>query len=125
MGKNGLKGLIPLTKNWMYPKNSGQVQEPNVEQIRLIKISGKPGIAVISDQSDSVSDWFGSEFQGPDIGEESSDGSDKGSIIMNQVSDNRRVIRVPKVPQEENKCDVNKYDSVLAHEGDASWTLQK
>ena len=71
-----------------------------------------------------MSDWFGSEFQGHDIGGDSSNGSGE-SIIMNKVSDNRHVIRVPKVPQEENKCDVTKYDSVLAHEGDASWTLQK
>ena len=109
----------------MYPKNFGQVQEPDVEQRRLIQIRGKPRIAILSDQSDSISDWFGSEFQGPDIGGESSDGSDKESIIMNKVSDNRRVIKVPQVPQEECKCDVTKYESVLAHEGDASWTLQK
>lgn len=96
-----------------------------MEQRRLIQIRGKPGIAIISDQSDSVSDWFGSEFQGPDIGGGSSDGSDKESIIMNKVSDQRRVTKVPQVPQEENKCDITKYESVLAHEGEASWTLQK
>ena len=109
----------------MYLKSFVQAPEPSVEQRRIIKISGKPGFAVISDQSDSISDWFGSEFQGPDIGGESSEGSDKESIIMNQVSGARCVIKVPKVPQEENQCDKTKYDSVLAHEGNASWTLQK
>ena len=97
MRQNVLKAKAPLAKGWMYSQSLVQVQEPKLEQRRLIQISGKPAIAVISDQSDSVSDWFASEFQGPDIEKEFSDSSDKESIIMKKVSNSRRVIKVPNV----------------------------
>ena len=53
---------------------------------KIVKISGKPDFSVVSDQSDSISDWFKSEFQMNDVPQdldEPSSPSDKDAIIMN------------------------------------------